>query len=267
MICLNCDNEHFAAGEAEVKQEFKGETLMVKSHVMLCQSCGWQTVGNDQIDELRKRTADTYRKKHGLLTTAQIRAMREALGMNQPEFADFLRVGVASVKRWETWLVQEAGNDELIRVKCVLAKKAEIIKRVTNVLLQHATTATPSTDWQEVAHQTQSLLAGLARFLQTAQPGTTHKIAVNVRVTTRPANWLLRSQSAAAASLGQSPWQFQPPLLQPPGSAYTSLMGITKLPEQRNLAFGPSTPAHTNRIANHLPKEDTRHDPPLAAAA
>jgi hypothetical protein len=174
---------------------------------------------------------------------------------------------VASVKRWETWLVQEASSDELVRVKCVLAKKAEIIQRVTNVLLQHVTTATPPTEWQAVAHQTQSLLAGLARFLQAAHPGLAHKINVNVRMTKRAANWLLRQQSAAGASLGQSPWQFQPPLLQPPGSACNLLTGTINLPEQRNLPFGPLAPASTNRIANYFPKEDTRHDPPLAAAA
>jgi putative zinc finger/helix-turn-helix YgiT family protein len=123
LICLNCDSEQFAPGEAEVRQEFRGETLMVKTPVMICLNCAWHTVGNDQIDELRRRTADTYRKKHNLLTSAQIRAMRDALGMNQSQFAAFLRVGVASVKRWETWLVQEASSDELIRVKCQLAEQ------------------------------------------------------------------------------------------------------------------------------------------------
>lgn len=189
MICLNCENERFAPGEAEIKQEFRGETLMVKTPVVICQDCGWQTVGNDQIDELRKRTADVYRKKHNLLTSLQIKAMREALGMSQRAFATFLRVGEASVKRWETWLVQDASSDELIRVKCVLAKKAEIIKRVTNVLLQHLTNPSPTTDWLHVVHQTQPLLASLGRYLQLAAPGSQHKITVNLRVPERGSAW------------------------------------------------------------------------------
>jgi len=32
----------------------------------------------------------------------QIKAMRVHLGMNQEEFAEFLEVGVVSVRRWET---------------------------------------------------------------------------------------------------------------------------------------------------------------------
>jgi hypothetical protein len=45
--------------------------------------------------------------------------------MTQRQFAEFLRVGEASVKRWETWLVQDASSDELIRVKCIMAKRVE----------------------------------------------------------------------------------------------------------------------------------------------
>lgn len=38
--------------------------------------------------------------------------------MNQVQFAKFLSVGEASVKRWETWLVQDRSSDHLIRLKC-----------------------------------------------------------------------------------------------------------------------------------------------------
>jgi hypothetical protein len=48
----------------------------------------------------------------------QIKAIRKLLGKNQREFAAFLGVGEASVKRWETWLVQEKSSDQLIRIKC-----------------------------------------------------------------------------------------------------------------------------------------------------
>jgi putative zinc finger/helix-turn-helix YgiT family protein len=119
MICLRCDNEKFVARpDAVVEQEFKGELLHVTAPAAVCTKCGWVSVSADQVDELRRRTADAYRRKHGLLTSDAIRAFREVLEMNQRQFAVFLGVGEASVKRWETWLVQERSSDQLIRLKC-----------------------------------------------------------------------------------------------------------------------------------------------------
>jgi DNA-binding XRE family transcriptional regulator len=75
-------------------------------------------LGAGQADELRKKTVDEYRSNHHLLTSAEIIARRTALGMSQQAFADFIDVGVASVKRWESGFVQEPIYDKRIREKC-----------------------------------------------------------------------------------------------------------------------------------------------------
>src|ERR1017187_702469 len=95
MICFKCNGEEFATQTAVI----------------------WQNLGRGQTDELRKRTAAAYREKHGLLTSALIKFIRNKRGQNQAEFAAFLGVGAASVKRWESGLVQEKGYDQLIRMK------------------------------------------------------------------------------------------------------------------------------------------------------
>ncbi len=118
MICFKCSGEEFATQSAVIRQEFRGEKLDVNTPVSVCTACGWQTLGRGQTDELRKRTATAYRKKHGLLTSALIKFIRNKKGQNQAEFAAFLGVGEASVKRWEAGLVQEKGYDQLIRMKC-----------------------------------------------------------------------------------------------------------------------------------------------------
>jgi putative zinc finger/helix-turn-helix YgiT family protein len=123
MICLKCDNEEFALkSDALVEQEFRGERITVASPVMVCKKCGWQTLIEGQMDELGRRTSDAYRERHNLLTSGQIRDARLSLNMTQQQFADFLRVGVASIKRWENWHVQDPSSDELIRVKCMMAR-------------------------------------------------------------------------------------------------------------------------------------------------
>lgn len=119
MICLNCDSQEFTVKQdAVIEQEFRGEVLSVTTPAMACVHCGWTTVAFDQLDELRRRTADAYREKHNLLTSRQIKGYRNLLKMSQPTFATFLGVGVASVKRWETWLVQDRVYDDRIRSKC-----------------------------------------------------------------------------------------------------------------------------------------------------
>jgi putative zinc finger/helix-turn-helix YgiT family protein len=120
MICIKCDNETFAEKpNAIIEQEFRGEQIKVKMTASACTKCGWTTITLAQADELRRLTADAYRTKHGLLTSVEIKALRQLLGdKSQREFAAFLGVGEASVKRWETWLVQDKGNDQLIRMKC-----------------------------------------------------------------------------------------------------------------------------------------------------
>lgn len=116
MICLRCQNEEFRVNPgASVEQEFRGETFSVIAPVSECTQCGWQTLAPGQADELMRRTADEYRRRNGLLTGAEIRAQRERLGMSQAAFADLLKVGIASVKRWEGCGVQEPLYDERIR--------------------------------------------------------------------------------------------------------------------------------------------------------
>jgi len=123
MICLKCENEDFVLKpDAEVEQEFRGETFNVVSPVMVCKHCGWRTLAEGQMDELGRRASDAFRGKHGLLTSVEIKELRMSLNMSQRQFAEFLRVGEASVKRWENWKVQDSSSDELIRLKCMMAK-------------------------------------------------------------------------------------------------------------------------------------------------
>ena len=68
MICLGynkdadafCDSEQFLPGERVVSQYWRSKKLKVKAPMMICTRCGWFTVGNNQIDELIRRTKKEY---------------------------------------------------------------------------------------------------------------------------------------------------------------------------------------------------------------
>jgi putative zinc finger/helix-turn-helix YgiT family protein len=118
MKCLNCDGENFERKNCRFTPEIKGEEVEVIVPAMVCSDCFTPLMNDEQMSELRKAGADTYRKNHGLLTGGEIVHFRSMFGMSQAAFANYLKVGEASIKRWETYFVQDVGQDEHIRLKC-----------------------------------------------------------------------------------------------------------------------------------------------------
>ncbi len=118
MKCLNCNGDKFEEKNHRFSPEVKGEEVEVVVSAMVCTQCNSPLMNDEQMSQLRKAAADAYRKKHGLLTSEEIVSFRNSFGMSQAAFANYLKVGEASIKRWETYFVQDVGQDEHIRLKC-----------------------------------------------------------------------------------------------------------------------------------------------------
>ena len=118
MICLQCENEKFENKKVKVEQLFKGQAFDVVVPAMVCSNCGFNQFDDEQANYLRKITVDTYKTRNKLLTSDEIKKYRENLNMSQAQFAEYLGVGAASIKRWETYFVQDKSQDDLIRIKC-----------------------------------------------------------------------------------------------------------------------------------------------------
>lgn len=118
MKCLKCNHDKFIEQSIRFSPEVKDEIVEVIVPCMVCKNCHTTLMNTEQMNTLRRAAADKYRELHGLLTASQIVAYREELGMSQSAFARYLNVGEASIKRWETYYVQDASQDELIRLKC-----------------------------------------------------------------------------------------------------------------------------------------------------
>jgi DNA-binding transcriptional regulator YiaG len=65
---------------------------------------------------VQRAIADAYRRKPGLLTGDEIKSLRKERGLSQQALADLVSVGVASVKRWETGLIQSKSTHHALRV-------------------------------------------------------------------------------------------------------------------------------------------------------
>lgn len=118
MKCLNCDGEKFEQKNIRFNPEIKGEEVEVVVPSFVCKQCRTPLMDGEQMNVLRRSAADKYREKHHLLTSEKIIQYRASLGMSQAAFANYLKVGEASIKRWETYYVQDVVQDDHIRLKC-----------------------------------------------------------------------------------------------------------------------------------------------------
>ena len=136
--CLKCGGTMHEHSGLSFEGEVRDETVSFVMAGLKCEACGRQTVPGSEMQEFMRRAADAYRVRHRLLTSETIRSRRNALGMTQEEFAEWLPAGVASVRRWELGAVQDDAMDELIRLKTDPDEAREAAK-VTKQLLGHRT--------------------------------------------------------------------------------------------------------------------------------
>ena len=136
MTCIQCSKGKMRPGLANIDATVKGETLPVSCTAMVCGRCGFHVLAPEQVDAYTVASADEYRRRHGLLTTREIQGFRRSLGMTQQEFADYLPVGVASVKRWELGQIQDRALDELMRVKCDRAHCLSVLQKLRPAVVE-----------------------------------------------------------------------------------------------------------------------------------
>jgi len=82
-------------------------------HVFQCQNCH-ELALDDSADE---QLSDALRVAADLLTPAEIRQNRDSLGYTQQQLADYLRISMFTLSRWETGAqIQQRAMDALLRV-------------------------------------------------------------------------------------------------------------------------------------------------------
>jgi len=117
MKCFQCAKGKMTSKLTEMTARVRGEEIPVRAEAMVCGKCGFQVLTDEQSNAYTVASADAYRVKHGLLTSGELKGIRSRLGMSQQALANYLKAGVASVKRWESGLVQDEAMDQLIRLK------------------------------------------------------------------------------------------------------------------------------------------------------
>ena len=82
-----------------------------------CPKCAEQILTYTQARRFEEDAIGLYRKKYALLSSDEIRAVRERNGLTQAELAKLLRLGANTISRWEAGRnVQTAALDVLLRL-------------------------------------------------------------------------------------------------------------------------------------------------------
>ncbi len=101
-----------------LKVPVNGEDVSVPSALHLrCPKCDEVVLGFSEARRLQEDAIAHYRKKHGLLSANDIRAIRERFGLTQSELARLLHLGANTISRWESGRnVQTEAMEMLLRL-------------------------------------------------------------------------------------------------------------------------------------------------------
>ena len=136
MKCIRC--EHVVEPEAPrtVEAELKGEQVSVELKAPQCANCGEVVLLGKHVCAYHRAVSDAYRRRVGLLTIDEIDSLRRNLDMTLPEFADYVFVGIATLKRWRRGEIQTQALDRLIRLRAdpgfLEEAKAELDRRLAD---------------------------------------------------------------------------------------------------------------------------------------
>lgn len=119
MKALNCPKGH---GPMELKKlhkekTFKGVNIGYMAEAFVCPVCDLEAGTVQTAGVVQRAIADAYRAKVDLLTSQEIKSLRQAKGLTQRQLADSMNVGIASIKRWETGMIQSKSMDHALRMQ------------------------------------------------------------------------------------------------------------------------------------------------------
>jgi putative zinc finger/helix-turn-helix YgiT family protein len=96
---------------------FRGVNVSFEADAYVCPQCGLEAGTVQSAGAVQRAIADAYRTKMDLLTGEEIKALRKAWGLTQKDLAELMNIGIASIKRWETGLIQSKSMDQALRMQ------------------------------------------------------------------------------------------------------------------------------------------------------
>lgn len=116
-LCSICGEGHVTNHVDQLESEYRGKTALVPMHYKTCNVCGSDFAGGDE-SRLNKRTILAFRKSvDGLLTGAEICALRERYEINQKQASRLFGGGPVAFSKYENDDVAHSESmDKLLRL-------------------------------------------------------------------------------------------------------------------------------------------------------
>lgn len=115
-VCLSCMEKHnIELVQVQESATFKGEKLSFIAVYEYCSNTDEYSETEEMIKRNSLKLKDAYRKKIGLLTSDEIKAVRDKYGISQKDFSEILDWGKATITRYENHQVQDRAHDDILR--------------------------------------------------------------------------------------------------------------------------------------------------------
>ncbi len=116
-LCSICGEGHVTNHVDQLESEYRGKTALVPMHYKTCNVCGSDFAGGDE-SRLNKRAVLAFRKSvDGLLTGAEICALRERYEINQKQASRLFGGGPVAFSKYENDDVAHSESmDKLLRL-------------------------------------------------------------------------------------------------------------------------------------------------------
>lgn len=144
--CPICEMGQLTVHHELVPVEYLGQQGQIESHYAICDCCGSEQAGVDEV-RFNKRSMIAFKKQiQGLLTGTEVLKLRKAWGLNQAEAAKVFGGGPVAFSKYEADdVIQSDAMDKLLRLAADFPAVRE--KLMANAGIKRET----ETNWQNVA--------------------------------------------------------------------------------------------------------------------
>jgi putative zinc finger/helix-turn-helix YgiT family protein len=114
--CPLCEKTHkVKVCEEETKALIKNKPVEYKEIYYLCSESNEEFYPEKIIDENLTKARDAYKRLSGLLTSSEIKEIRNYFGLNQKELSNLFGWGDITIQRYENKAIQDETYDEVLR--------------------------------------------------------------------------------------------------------------------------------------------------------
>ena len=130
LYCPNCgDFTRARLITKDEEYEVKGDKFSIKAEVFSCTRCN-EEIFDEERDSLNlNKVYDLYRKKYNLLTTDEIKNLREKYGLSQRAISRLLGWGEVTYSRYENGAIQDIAHNEVMELIDSPENMLEIYKK------------------------------------------------------------------------------------------------------------------------------------------